>query len=252
MRPNLRGITASTLHQSVRRGALQGSAFLHCLGVAELEVLLSRSRWGRFARGDNLSLRGSRPSHCWLVLTGYVKEHRPLDDGSEALSAFRGPGDLVGEIAAVTRTPCEHDVTALGPGEALRFDLDHLHWAARQEPRLQEALLVAVAQRATAAETALTRNDVSDTRQRIILALVCLAERWGIPTTGGIRISVPLTQSELAEWVGTSRETASKVLHRLRATGLVETSRRRLVIRDLEALRFEANLESREEFATPA
>lgn len=240
MRPILRGITASTVHESVRRGPLRGSVLLEELRTPSLERLVDGARWVRFARGDNLTLRGSRASSCWLLLTGYVKEHRALDDGSDALSGFRGPGDLVAEVAAITRRSCDHDVTALGPGEALALDVDGLHRLAHEDPAIRHALLLAVADRATAAETTLARNDVCDASQRIMLALVELAERWGMPTSRGVAICLPLTQSELAEWVGTSRETAAKVLHRLRQRDLVETSRRRLVVGDLDRLRLAA------------
>lgn len=213
--------------------------------ATDLAPLLNGARWVRFQRGDSLTLRGSRPGQCWLVLTGYVKEHRPLDDGSEALCGFRGPGDLVAEIAALTQSPCEHDVTAMGQGEALAIPVDHLHTVLRETPRLQTAMLTAVASRATTAESALARNDVCDTSERVVLAIIELAERWGVATTAGIHIGIPLTQTELAEWVGASRETAAKALHRLRRDGLVETSRRRLVVHDLDGLRRQVGLAPR-------
>ncbi len=240
MRPHLRGITATTLHESRRVGALRASPLLRELRRTEVDDLLGRARWARFARGDSLTLQGSRPGSCWLLLTGYVKEHRALENGSVAISGFRGPGDLVAEVAAITRTPCEHDVTALSPGEALVLDADGLRNATQASGGLHHGLLIAVASRATAAEATLARNDLCDTRHRIVQALVELTERWGVQTPGGVTIALPLTQTELAEWVGASRETAAKVLHRLREEGLVQTSRRRLVVTNLEHLRAQA------------
>lgn len=245
IRPHLRGITPSTLIEAAQRGPLRGSVLLERAAVADLDPLLAGTRWVRFDRGDSLTLRGSRPSQCWLLLAGYVKEHRPLEDGSEALCGFRGPGDLVAEIAALTDAPCEHDVTAMAPGEALAVPVEQLHRALLGAPRLQTAMLCAVASRATLAESALARNDVCDTSERIVLAIVELAERWGETTNAGVQIGLPLTQTELAEWVGASRETAAKALHRLRRDGLVETSRRCLVVHDLDGLRGQVGLAPR-------
>lgn len=237
MRPHVRGITASTLHESGRAGALRTSPLLAALGRSDVDVLLGAARWTRFSRGDALALRGSRPSTCWLLLTGYVKEYRALESGAVAISGFRGPGDLVAEVAVVTRSPSQHDVTALSPGEALALDADDLHHASQGHPGVRLGLLMTVAARATAAEATLARNDVIDTRERIVQALVELAERFGVHTPRGVVICLPLTQTELAEWIGASRETAAKVLHGLRERGLVETSRRRLVVPDLQRLR---------------
>ncbi len=220
--------------------------------VTDLAALMTGARCVRLRRGDHLTLRGSHPAQCWLLLSGYVKEHRPHEDGSEALHGFRGPGDLVAEVSALTGSPCQHDATAMGHGEALVFAADHVHQVVTTSPGLQRALLRAVAARATSAESAMARNTVCDTHERVALAIVELAERWGIRTLDGIHLGIPLTQAELAEWIGASRETAAKALHRLRGAGLVETSRRRLVVHDMGGLRQAAGLGGDEPLEMPA
>lgn len=232
-----RGITSATLLESARRGPLRGSALLAAVTPVDLDRLLHGARLVHLARGDHLILGGSRPTTFWIVLDGYVKETRALEDGSVALCGFRGPGDLVGEVAALWRDPCPHDATALGAGTALAVPVADLHAAMTASPRLQTAVLSAVSSRATAAEWALARNDVGDISVRISLAILDLVDRWGRRVGSEVHVDVPLTQSELAEWVGTSRETTAKVLQRLRRAGVVATGRRHIAVRDLEVLR---------------
>src|SRR5439155_16402466 len=76
-----------------------------------------------------------------------------------------------------------------------------------------------------------------DTTGRVAARLVELAERFGEQTGDSLRISLPLSQDELAGWVGASREAVTKSLAALRARGWIETSRRTVIIRDLTALR---------------
>jgi CRP/FNR family transcriptional regulator, cyclic AMP receptor protein len=72
----------------------------------------------------------------------------------------------------------------------------------------------------------------------VLLRLLELAERWGEPVRGGVtQITLSLTQEQLAAWAHVSRESLAKVLHDLRAAGLVETGPRCLAIRDLTRLR---------------
>jgi CRP/FNR family transcriptional regulator, cyclic AMP receptor protein len=71
---------------------------------------------------------------------------------------------------------------------------------------------------------------------RISARLVELATRFGEPTEGGVAITLPLTQEELGSWCGCSREAVAKGLQTLRGLGLIETSRRRIVVTDIERL----------------
>lgn len=235
-RPTLKGITLSLRADAVRSGHLSRSPLLKGLPRDDLAMILADARWKRLERGSTLTLHGSRSTHAWLLVDGFVKEHRPLPDGTDAVCAFRGPGDLVGELGALTGLPADNDATLLTQGEALTFSAAALAQAARRSERLQRAVLRALATRAIEAEAAVARQDVVDAMERVSAAVLSLADRWGVSIGSDVLIRLPLTQAELASWVGVSRETAAKALAHLRRAGLVSTSRRRLVVHDLGGL----------------
>ena len=76
-----------------------------------------------------------------------------------------------------------------------------------------------------------------DIAARVAGRLVELADRFGEAVPDGVRISVPLSQDELAGWVGASREAVAKALRVLRDRGLVTTGRRTMTVLDLDGLR---------------
>ena len=76
-----------------------------------------------------------------------------------------------------------------------------------------------------------------DTVGRVASRLLELADRFGESQENGIRISLPLTQEELAGWTGSSREAVSKALSSLRSLGCIETKRRGITILDIGRLR---------------
>ena len=78
---------------------------------------------------------------------------------------------------------------------------------------------------------------------RVARRLVELADRFGEPSPDGIRITLPLSQDELAGWVGGSREAVSKALRTLRDRGYLTTARRAMTIRDVDAVRRRAGLD---------
>jgi CRP/FNR family transcriptional regulator len=71
---------------------------------------------------------------------------------------------------------------------------------------------------------------------RLAGKLLELADRYGKVTTAGVRIDQRFTHQQLSELIGTSRETLTKALNELRASGIVELAERRLVLRDQAAL----------------
>ena len=79
-----------------------------------------------------------------------------------------------------------------------------------------------------------------DIAARVAGRLVELADRFGEPDGRGVRISVALSQDELAGWVGASREAVAKALRVLRERGFVTTGRRTMTVLDLDGLRLRA------------
>ncbi len=76
-----------------------------------------------------------------------------------------------------------------------------------------------------------------DVTGRVAQRLVELARDYGSPVDGGIRIGLPMSQRDLAGWVGASREAANKALAQLERAGLLTVADRHIVVRDLEGLR---------------
>jgi len=79
-----------------------------------------------------------------------------------------------------------------------------------------------------------------DALGRVALRLAELAERFGQTAERGVRITLPLTQDELAAWTGSSRESVTKALRTLRRHGVIETSRRSVAVLDVDGLRARA------------
>jgi CRP-like cAMP-binding protein len=172
-----------------------------------------------------------------VVRSGQAKVTVVDRQGRELILGFRGPGELLGELSAVDGEPRSatatalEPVTALGiPGESFRALLDH-------RPGIAHALLHVVAVRLREADRQRLEFAAYDVPGRLARRLVELAERFGEPSDQGIEIALALSQGELASWTSCSREGVSKALATLRALGWIDTRRRRIVVRDVDALR---------------
>lgn len=203
----------------------------------EATALVQLAHLRSWPRGGIL-FRESDPSDSVVVLvSGRVKAYCDTAGGTEVLLAVRGPGSLIGELAAIDQRPRSATVEALEPVSALALALPAFQDYLRAHGRI--ALLVAqtIADRLRDADRKRIEFGAHDALGRVAARLVELVDRFGQPTEEGTQITLPLSQDELASWIGSSREAVSKAMQTLRANGWIRTSRRSVVVHDLPALR---------------
>jgi CRP/FNR family cyclic AMP-dependent transcriptional regulator len=211
--------------------------FLTRLNAEEQVTLRSRAVARHFARGATIVHQGEVPGRVVVIERGYAKVASTTEDGKEVVLAFRGPGDIVGELAALSGLPRSATVRAIEPIDAVAVPVRDFEAWLEQQPRVALELLKVVIDRLREANRQQFEFAAYQTLGRVARRLVELAERFGEPCDDGVRISLRISQEELAGWAGASREATSKALHDLREIGLVETERRRFTVRSVERLR---------------
>jgi CRP-like cAMP-binding protein len=218
-----------------------GAAFLDTLTEAEAEDLRSVGRVRSYGANATLFHHGDEAGPVVVLLTGRAKVLSLSSAGREVIVAVRGPGDLLGEMSALDGEPRSATVATLEPVEALLVPGSAFSAFLERRPRVALVLLRMIAGRLRYADASQADFATHDVMGRVAFRLVELCERFGEAAEGGIEIELPLSQEELASWTGASREAVSKALQLLRALKIVETGRRRVVVRDLEALRARAS-----------
>jgi CRP/FNR family transcriptional regulator, cyclic AMP receptor protein len=214
-----------------------GDGFLEAL--SDEEAAAFRAVGLERAYGANVTLvhQGDDGGPVLVVLRGQVKIVKLAEGGREAIVSVRGAGDLVGELAAIDGGPRSTSVTTLGPVEALLVPRSDFAALLEQRPRVALVILRIVAARLRYAGTQQAELGTHDVVGRLAQRLLELSERFGVSAEAGIEIELPLSQEELASWIGASREAVSKAFQLLRSLHIVETGRRHVTILDVEALR---------------
>ena len=213
------------------------TGFLAALHESERADLLERGRRRRYRRGTVVFHEGGGSDEVVVVLSGRVKVSTVTPDGKEVVLAFRGPGDLLGELSAIDGQARSATVGALEPVEAAVVVAGEFRAFLSAHPRVAILLLEMLARRLRDADRKRVEFGAHDTLGRVAARLVELAERYGEPVADGVRITLPLSQEELAGWTGSSREAVGKALHALRGLGWVRTERRRITVLQMEPLR---------------
>ena len=201
-----------------------------------------------FAGGRRLRLRpgavlfdeGDASNRVILLLSGRAKVSAFSQDGHETVLGYRGAGDVLGELAAIDGGEHLATVTAVEAAEALVLPAERFLAALEGQPGLALALLRSTVGRLRDADRKRAEFTALDVVGRVAHRLVELAERYGKPANEGILIDLPISQRELAGWVGSSREAVNKALQHLQHQGLVSAERHHLTILDLDRLRTSA------------
>jgi CRP-like cAMP-binding protein len=217
------------------------SEFLSQLTPAERAALEACGRRRQWPRARVLFREADTSEWVLVILGGRVKVSSHTAAGTEVVLAVRGPGALVGELSAVDREPRSATVTALEPITGLVVGVEDFEAYLQAHGRVAFLLMRMLSARLRDADRKRVEFGAYDTLGRVAARLVELAERFGVPVGGGVRIALPLSQDELAGWTGASREAVSKALGVLRSRGWITTSRLKVVVHDLDALRTRAH-----------
>ncbi|MFL5870754.1 MAG: Crp/Fnr family transcriptional regulator [Solirubrobacterales bacterium] len=211
--------------------------FLRLLDPGQSRSLEEVAVRRRFRKGQALFHQHGSSDRVVVLLSGRVKVSKLTDDGKEIVLAFRGPGDLLGELSAIDGAPRSATVEAVEPVEALAVAARDFRSFLIAHPEVALLLLQMISHRLRDADRIRVEYGAHDTVGRVSARLVELAEQYGEPVAGGVRIGLSLSQEELAGWTGASREAVARALRTLREAGWVATERRQITVLDLEALR---------------
>jgi CRP/FNR family transcriptional regulator, cyclic AMP receptor protein len=212
-------------------------SFVAQLNPAERDALLGAGRRQHHTRGASLFTEGHTSGQVLVVLSGRVKVTTTTEDGRETLLGVRGPGDLLGELSAIDGGPHSGTVVALEPLDTLMLTAPAFQSFLAEHGHAGLVLLRTVTIHLRDADRKRVELAAFDAAGRVCNRLLELSLDHGEACGDGVRITVPLSQDELAGWTGLSREAVSKALRMLRENGWIETRRRGITVLDSAALR---------------
>ena len=211
--------------------------FLGALTADELAAFRAAGRDRRFAKGEAIFHEGDDSGGVVAVVSGTVKVSLIGVGGREVVLRFSEPGELFGELAAVSDRPRTANVTAVDAVEAISVRAADFRRLALEHPRIAKLVFDNVATLLADADRQRVDFATRDVTARIAGRLAELTETSGEAEDGGVRITLPMSQEELAAWSGASREAVARSLHLLRELGWIETRRREIKVLDVDALR---------------
>ena len=206
------------------------------LDDAQQVSLQQKMRHTTQRRGETLFDEGDLGDRLYIVTEGKVKLGHTSSDGRESLLAVLGPGEIIGELTLFDPGPRSTTATAVSPASLLYLEHEDLMHVLDTNPTLAKHMLRALAQRLRRTNESLSDLVFSDVPGRVAKALLDLADRFGTATDKGVHVPHDLTQEELAQLVGASRETVNKSLADFVSRGWIRLEGRAVTLLDVDRL----------------
>jgi CRP/FNR family transcriptional regulator, cyclic AMP receptor protein len=193
-------------------------------------------------RGQVIFHEGEPGDSLYIVLAGKVKLGRRSVDGRENLVALMGPSDQFGELSLFDPGPRTTTAIAVTDSRLARMSKEALRQWITERPEIAERLLRVLARRLRRTNNMLADLIFTDVPGRVAKQLLQLASRFGSMEGGQLRVTHDLTQEELAQLVGASRETVNKALADFATRGWLRLEGKGVVILERDRLARRARL----------
>ena len=190
----------------------------------------------KISKGGILFKEGDEGEHVYVIVDGKLKLGTASGDGRENLLSILGPGEMFGELSLFDPGPRTSTATAVTDAKLLSLSHEKLIPWLKGNPEVSLHLLARLAQRLRRTNEAVGDLVFSDVPGRVAKALLQLAHRFGSQNDEGIHVNHDLTQEELAQLVGASRETVNKALADFAGRNWLRLEARAVTILDEERL----------------
>jgi CRP/FNR family transcriptional regulator len=202
--------------------------------LSEVAQLVTLRRYGKH---QTIFREGDQGQTFYLILAGSVAIVRVAADGRETILSILKERDFFGEMsifdtavrAASVRTLTEVEVGAIEREDFLAL-ID-------RSPRIGRLLVIALSERLRAANKLISATTSQDIRSRLASLLLNLSQNFGETVPTGTRITLRLTNQEMANMIGTTRETVNRTLTRFWDERLIDMRTAHVVVVESEKLR---------------
>ncbi|MFM2417800.1 MAG: hypothetical protein RL385_2523 [Pseudomonadota bacterium] len=232
------GATRAASDQENRKRHIIGrSALLSALDADSVDEVVRQSSVVKVARRRPIHSQAEPGNFVYFVGTGRALVVRRADGDREFTVAYRGVGDIVGETPLAVGGAHRDGAIAIDQLEVLRVPTRLMSDLLEKLPKLSVGLLRVMAERRLEAERRIEALLSRTVEARVADFLIRAAETHGISESRGRLIGVKFTHQEIANYVGSTRETVTLTLGDMKRRGLILFDHRRVVVQDEEGLR---------------
>ena len=225
-----------TVSDSEKKEYLRHTPVFGGLSDQELDEIVPLVVQRRLPKGTVIFHENDPASAFYLVKTGRVKVYKISREGREQVLAMLGDGQIFGDVPTFDGGPYPATAATMADTEIYLIRREDLLEVVRRHPDIAIKIIAVLGQRLRQALELVRDLSFKQVPHRLAGLLLKLADEYGEETEKGTLINLPLSRQELADIVGTSRETVTRELKKMEREGLLVINRRNITVADREGL----------------
>jgi CRP-like cAMP-binding protein len=218
-------------------GLLRKCDVLSEIPVESLQVLAPNIKIGNYRPRQVIYLPGDRAQGVHFLTTGRIKISKVTRDGKELTLAYRTEGDFFGEPCLLEGGPREEMAEAMDASVTVEVDRELLDQLLRTNGTAAYKFARALIARRKDLETRVEQLIFKDVGSKLAELLLSLGHDHGIADERGLIVGLKISHQEMANLIGSTRETVSLTLSQFKRKGLIQTEGRKVILADPEGLK---------------
>lgn len=209
---------------------LKNISLFEDLSDRDLTVISDLMIMQNYSKDTIIFMEAQQGEGCYYVQSGKVKILHTSLDGHEHIVHILGPGEVFAEVLLFQSIGYPATAVALEDSKIGMIKNHDLEQAVLRYPLLALQLIKILSQKLLQAQQKITTLAFSDMSVRTAKNLIQLARQYGRQTERGVEIDLPMTRQELANLVGTSRETVTRVLSSMKKSKIIDLVDHKIII----------------------
>jgi CRP/FNR family transcriptional regulator len=218
---------------------LSQTALFAGLSETEITVLAQRAVPRKFSSGEIVFNEGDPCAGMYVVQSGSVRIFKTSAGGREQVLSIEGPGGSVAELPVFDGGNYPASVSVVEDTTLVFISKQDFHALCMAHPQVALKVLRVIGARLRKLVAIIEELSFTTVRHRLAAFLARMARHEGTKVNGGIEITLPASNQELASQIGTVRELVSRNLSRFQSEKFIQMDGRRIVVTDLKGLEAE-------------
>lgn len=216
---------------------LKGLPLFSELNDEELENLSTIADKHVYEKKQYIFMEGQQRECVYFIESGIIKIFKIDQEGNEQIINLLQKGDMFPHIGFFEAAPYPATAEAIEKAELLVIRIEDFDKLLIAQPAIALKVMKIMGRELSMLQQRVQELISQDVGHRLIRVLLRLADESGKPVENGVQIHMPITNQDLANIVGSSRETINRFLSSLKKEKLIESNRNSILIYDLERLK---------------